>query len=175
MELSSVNTNRRLVSADRLQRPNRRTKLLTPSVESAGIQAFVNYSDRVLHYARRFSASMHYSLLSTRIFTAVKACAKPGTPLARPALSYLDVRTSSLNRFNRQNVQITKSSSSNGDCWIVSWSKLGCVLKNSGSTNKVVELDSNANFNGLANGQAARSKRFHFWANSEVPVPDGNR
>jgi hypothetical protein len=37
-------------------------------------QGFVNYNDRELHYARRFSASMHYFELFTRIFTPVKIC-----------------------------------------------------------------------------------------------------
>jgi hypothetical protein len=57
---SSVNTDQRLVSSDQLQLPNRRTKLLTPSVASVGIQAPVNYNDRVLRYAGRNPASISY-------------------------------------------------------------------------------------------------------------------
>src|SRR5262249_16870322 len=75
-DFSSGNTDRRLVSFDRLQLPNQRTKLLTPSVASAGVQGLVNYNDRVLHYASRFFRSMHYFSFSTRIFTAVKKCGK---------------------------------------------------------------------------------------------------
>jgi hypothetical protein len=40
-DLSSSGTDRRLVSIDRLQPPKQRTKLLTPSVASAGIQFLV--------------------------------------------------------------------------------------------------------------------------------------
>src|SRR5262245_20122236 len=50
-DFSSGNAERRLVSFDRLQLPNQRTKLLTPSVAFAGVQILVNYSDRVLRYA----------------------------------------------------------------------------------------------------------------------------
>jgi hypothetical protein len=46
-DLSSDNAERRLASIDRPQLPNRRTKLLTPSVVSAGVQGLVNHNDRV--------------------------------------------------------------------------------------------------------------------------------
>ena len=57
--------------SDRLQLPNRRTKLLTPSVAFAGVQTLVNHNDRVQHYACMNSASIHYFSFSTGIFMAV--------------------------------------------------------------------------------------------------------
>src|SRR5215475_10772843 len=52
----------------------RRTKLLTPSVFSAGIQGLVNCNDRVQHYAGQQLVSMHCSCFSTRKLEAVNLC-----------------------------------------------------------------------------------------------------
>jgi hypothetical protein len=54
---------------DRLQLPNRRTKLLTPSVASAGVQTLVNHNDRFQRYAYQVLSSIRYFSFSTRIFT----------------------------------------------------------------------------------------------------------
>src|SRR5262249_21589252 len=59
---------------DRFQLPNRRTKLLTPSVAFAGIQTLVNYNDSVKHYAGTNRPSIRYFLFSTGIFKPVIMC-----------------------------------------------------------------------------------------------------
>src|SRR5262249_30938093 len=65
------------------------------SVAFAGVQGLVNYSDRVLSYARRLLASIRYFLLSTRILKAVESCEKPrssgrfsGTPDQTVVISF---------------------------------------------------------------------------------------
>ena len=76
---SPDNTDRRLVSIDRLQLPNRRTKLLTPSAARAGVQVLVNYNDRVRSYSQEKRLSIGYFRFSTRNFKAVKKVWKPCT------------------------------------------------------------------------------------------------